>query len=52
MGQDAGKAALQALGGALLERPEVLALARKHRRVSAADVLLRWATQVRWSRCC
>ena len=44
-GQDAGKATLEALGGALMGRPEVAAVADKHGRPGNADVLLRWATQ-------
>ncbi len=44
-GQDAGKATLESLGGALIEREELAAIADKHGRRGPADVLLRWATQ-------
>jgi diketogulonate reductase-like aldo/keto reductase len=46
-GQDAGKGVLEKLGGSLLAHPQVLAIAEKYSPVgvSAAGVLLRWATQ-------
>ena len=43
-GQDAGKDALEKLGGALMARKEVVEVAAAHGK-STADVLLRWATQ-------
>jgi len=49
-GQDAGKGSLEKLGGSLLSRPEVLEIVGRHSKahgggVTAAGVLLRWATQ-------
>ncbi len=43
-GQDSGKKTWNALGGKLLERKEVKAIAEKYDRTEA-QVLLRWATQ-------
>ena len=43
-GQDSGKKTWNALGGKLLNRIEVIQIASKYGR-SAAQVLLRWATQ-------
>ena len=42
-GQDSGKKTWKELGGQLLERPELIEIAEKHKK-TAAQVLLRWAT--------
>ncbi len=43
-GQDCGKKRWKALGGALVERPEVLGIAKKYEK-TPAQVLLKWSSQ-------